>query len=192
MKLNIFEKIWFRGICQIPAYLRDVKWSLQRFFRGYSDITKWDFYSEAIRLIYPAFKAFYKAEKRGVAMDFFDNPVKIDTTDEEHEKAVQNFQRTLEDILFAMEYSLYDNDYRGKRFKKYFEKKYGNMYEETPENRHDPLTYWTEDLKTGERVESTMFDGEPIYYNSKMWDDFRERQQKGFELMGKHFLSFWD
>lgn len=192
MKVSVLSFIRYRILGKLGALPRNIKWGLQRLFRGYSDKYLWGFYYMFVKDIYPKFKAFKDMEKHGLASCYFDDPNKIDHTDEDFEKAFENFNAILDKILFAFEYTIYDDGCRNKKFRKYFEEKYGNPYEEIEENRKEPLTYFVEDEKTGERREETLFDGKPIYYNNKMLEEFCKRQQEGFKLFGKHLLSFWD
>ncbi len=189
--MKIHEFIWYRIIVKITDVPRQIKWFLQRVFRGYDDTYLWGFCSSFVKEIYPKFKAFCAMEKHGLASCYFENPEKVGHTDEDFEKAFENYNAIMNEILFAFEWILYDEEMCNKKFKRYFEEKYGNPYEEIESNRHEPLkcAVINED---GTEKEKFLLGDDPVYYNLKMIDEFGERAEKGFELFGKYLFTFWD
>lgn len=188
MKINF---IWYRIILNIKNIPKELKWLLQRIFKGYDDPYLWNFYSSFAKEIYPKFKAFCEMKKHGLSTCYFDNPDKINYTDKEFEKAFENYDVILNKILFAFEWVLYNDGTCNKKFRKYFEKKYGNPYEKIESNKHEPKKYTIVDEDGNERKEY-LLGREPYYYNTEMVEEFYKKAEEGFEFFGKYLFTFWD
>lgn len=75
--IEIYEFFRYRFIPRITEAPREIKWKLQRLFRGYSDADVWGLNYFIIEKIRPALKAFVKyQEEQGhsLPMDFANNP----------------------------------------------------------------------------------------------------------------------
>jgi len=183
----IHKFVWYKITC----IFKEVKWFFQKLLRGYDDLYLRNFYSSFVKEVYPKFKAFAEMEKRGIATCYFEDPKETCHDDESFKIAFKNYNSVLKKILFAFEWVLYDNELCDKKFKKYFEERYGNPYEKIESNRHEPLTY-TLISNDSTRRKEYLFDDKPFYYNRKMIKDFNDKAEEGFKLFGEYLFTFWD
>lgn len=187
-----------------------------------SDLDLWGLSSRLAEIILPKLRAFKKINVNSYPACFSDwnedgdeyGHGGIGQTKEEYDKAIEDgtmvggemeeWHKVLDEMIYACEWHLADQGSR--KLEKEFAKKYGDCHAEIPENLKQNDCY----RKKGEDGGFTMFSdgeepdlenyvlikdhflGKPFYYDMKMSREHGERAQKGFKLLGKHFLNLWD
>ena len=157
-----------------------IRYFMQRLFSPHH-LSEWDFYNLKYTMaewIYPRLKKFINMERHGY-------PGIFSEYDENEWDSWETFdiiagganhiggggeewERRLQEMLFAFEWLLYFDDYKSDTHRSNFCKRWNikNPYEKNLENK---------------TIQSNNLD-----------DEMHERAQKGFELFGKHFLNLWN
>ena len=141
----------------------DVKHAFQKVFRGYSNPEVWGASHTIAKKALPLLIHLRK-NLHGHPVTMYDNPEDSYKNDDEACNAAhKKWEETLDEMIFAMKYMIWDNDCNEK-----YVKDLGVM-------SHKNIDY--------KSLDKTWMDLEKVA---------AERAQKGFELFGKHFFSLWD
>jgi len=137
---------------------------LRKLLTGKSLIYEFDFGFEMVKEIYPKYLQFYNGVKRNQHA----YPGDLNSMEE--------WIAILDEILFAFEYTIVEDDDNRKAFR--FYKKWGleNPHEKIEKNR-TKTHFYRDDYE--------------LYYNVKLAMKYGERRMKGFELFGKYLLGMW-
>lgn len=203
-------------IYRIPVRIKDFMYSVKYFFQKLfrkshtSDREIWNLHHYMAKSLYPKLKAF-KDSKRvgypGIFSEYHENEWK---NREEYDKALAEgklegggpdaWEKVLDEVLFAFDWFLSEEDVNDDFYKRW---ELDNPHEEIEENLN--ISYWYSlpgggALSTSEELSqeeldkrgATFKNTRKFYFNVKKHMEYAERAQKGFELFGKHFMSFWD
>lgn len=202
-KINIFEKIYHRGIRKIPDLFYGIRDFFLRVFRkshtSYVDI--WNLYSHLSKIILPKLLEFKKAKRVSYPSIFssFENLKDSGITKEEYEKHFiggekKIWEEILDKMIFSFEYIVYNEKFKIKEFYKKYNledphakteenKKIGYVYK----SKFGTLFSHEKDEKEGE------FLGEyASYYNLELDKEINERVEEGLKLFGEYFRNLWD
>lgn len=187
----------FRIAYKCKELLSHIKWFFQKIIRPHhcSDLDLWGLDIHFAQIILPKLKAFRKYPLHGHPISFCDYSEDDGAwTKEEYDKYKKSgdivgggheaWLKTIDEMIFAMEFILIDGCCASKTLEKRFKKKYGDWHEKKPENKCN--TNWGNDPEFKEMVDNT------FYYDSKLHKKMIERCQKGLELFGKYFSNLWD
>lgn len=192
-----------------------VKYNVQRLFRPHhlSDIDLWNLHSTMAKWIYPRLKRFINMKRMGYPGIFSEYSDNEWANQESYDKAIADgthlgggneaWEQTLNEIIFAFEWMLYFDEYKTESQCDDFCKKWNikNPYAKTLENKSIDYVYEMSDGTCfshepdldGKEPEKYRFARRTVsYHNVKTVFELQERARKGFELFGKHFMSFWD
>jgi hypothetical protein len=206
---------FFEKVGRLPK--EKIVWNLQKVFRKShaSDLDTWGLSEHLAEVIYPKLLQFRKSNLHGYPCNFSskeDYPEYDELSEERKNEIVggefEGWLKTIDEMLFAFEYSLFYNDapYYKKEIKKYkdFLKKWGYEDPHTttkPECKHTSFYYKSK--KDGGRMscgdhdvvdlnEWELLGKEEYYRDYDLEQAIYERAQKGYELFGKNFMSLWD
>ena len=150
--------------------LYKIKFFFQKIFRKnhISDIENWNCYVYLAKEILPRLIAFRNQELHGYPGDINSisraRPV-VDVEDEQDKKNLEDWLKTIDEMIFAFEYALYE-DSLDKNSTKFYLKYFGE----------DPY-----------KIINGKFDN-----NYEIITKAHNRALKGFEYFGKYFLFLWD
>lgn len=156
-----------------------IKQRLQRIFRKtrLSDADSWNMCFETAPLILKRLIAFRKIELSGSPFDFIDTNEGSGLTDEMYNQYIadgtivgggyDSWIKTIDEMIFAFEYNLAENEYTDKKRKEVFNKY--NLTEIYTYDENDRLTI-----------------------NSELSREYSERANKGMLFFGKYFWNLWD
>ena len=217
-KQTLFDKISM--FChKIKHWAKDLyyelKWFIQKISRPKhfcSDYDLWGLYGHLAKVISPKLVAFRKYPLHGNPRTFCEyEEDSVWKSKEKYDKAKEKgdvlgggsegWLKTIDEMIFAFEFILVDDD-DNKRLTKKFYKKYGNWFEEIPENKKETRWYKSKKddccMMTGDadkdvdKNEWEYKDTDFYYYNNKLYDELNIRCQKGLELFGRFFRNLWD
>lgn len=219
----------YRFFVNIPDFFREIKWKLQRIFRKghYSDIDLWGLDTRLTDIILPKLIAFRNQGLHGfpsVFSDWDEEYGGMGMTKEEYDKEIEEgtmvgggfdeWLRVLDEMIYAFEYSKYNDDLDRKgnpsKAQKLFFEKYGykDPFRETEDNLSWSYLYKSKNgssmscneddyrkIKEGknDKYKDWELVGKfPSYFDPEASRKQAVRAQKGFELFGKYFQNLWD
>jgi len=217
-KIKFYKKLFFFLKYRTRDLYYDIKYKSQRIFRRnhLSDIDLWGFDSTMAEWIYPRLKAFINKKRHGYPGIFSEYNENEWENREKYNKAIaagiylgggsEAWEKTLQEILFAFEWKLHFKDYSTESQRDNFCKKWNikNPFTKNLENKfihykykclEPDLAFCISDKPDLDKKEPEKYSytGRVVsYYNVKVHHEIQERAQRGFELFGKFFLSFWD
>jgi hypothetical protein len=214
-KRKFYQKFFSMLRWRTRGFYDEIKYSVQRLFRPHhlSNIDLWGFQYTMAKWIYPRLKKFISMERHGYPGIFSEYCENEWANREGYDKAIADgihlgggseaWEQTLNEIIFAFEWMLHFDEYKDRTQQDKFCKKWNikNPYEKNLENKTIHYVYEMQD-GTCIAHEPDLDEKEPEkyrykrrtvgYHNVNAVIEIQERAQKGFELFGKYFMSFWD
>lgn len=179
--MNKFKKVYRKIYRFFDNTYYEIKWAIQRLFRGHADVDMWGLDFCFAKFILPRLKAFKKLNRQGFPGSILNNKENMgmrDLTDEEYNAEQKAWEEILDKMIFAMECIVSDSWENGI-YGGYMERAYPNgmFYNLSKGKSNKPLS--KELQKEHKRI-------------VKELDKVNDRINEGLILFGKHFRSLWD
>jgi hypothetical protein len=182
-KLSMLEKLtlpFYRLYYKIEQLYYDIKYTIQKLFKGYSDRDLWNLDYAIAKRILPMLIAYRDMEKSGYPVTMHDEVGVKDpynTTDIEDALCKCKWQEILDDICWSIEYAA--NGYSS-----------AEEYQEYIFSNYEEVEFYFEDCKDPNF--STLKCEPELKFNKEYLESLTKQYEQGMKLFYKYFHSLWD